>query len=133
MKIIHQIIILIQWILLSCKETSNCERLPSIIIEGNPDTVRAGELYSAKMYLSDSCFFFVKEINSNVIPMIIVNDNRIEVNKGNWGNVSFRIEEDSLQKEKYTKAHWVGRMVFPHPSGGDIRLSRRIDYVIENF
>ena len=135
MKTIHQIVflILIQWILFSCKETSNCDRLPSIIIEGNPDTVRVGEQYSAKMYLSDSCFFFVKETNSYIVPIMIVNDKSIKVSKGNWVNVSFQVEGDSAQKEKYINGHWIGEMIFPHPYGGDIRLSTRIDYVIENF
>ncbi len=135
MRIAHQFIfiILIQLILFSCKEQSYCDNLPSIVIEGNPDTVRVGEQYLAKMYLSDSCFYFVKEANSYINPYMIVNDKDVKVNKGNWIEVSFKVKNTAIQKEKYTRSHWIGEIMFPHPKGGDIHLTTRVDFVIENF
>ena len=131
-KIILQIL-LFQFLMFSCGGKSDCEKLPFIIIADNPDTVRVGDEYMAKMYLSDTCFFRIKETNSLISPIMFVNDVKIEVDNDNIGNVSFHIEQDTTETDRFTDAYWTGEVVFPHPKGGDIILSKRTDFVIKNF
>lgn len=122
------IIVLLLVLFTSCKEIRyECIEMPDLIVVADEDTIKNTQYYKAKMYLSDTTFFRIKETKTRIIPFMLCNNAKVEMS-GDTGIISFKVgtEDTSLYKVDF----WDASITFPSNRGGDITIAKKIKYTI---
>lgn len=117
----------------SCHQKSNKE-IPYIIVERKDDSLRIGEVFTAKIYLSDTSFYnYIDDFGKRreVYPVFKVND---EITYVESDTLIYTEKVDSNPKAHSYKniRESAFSIIFPHPKEGEgtIEVSKRIGYVI---
>ena len=118
----------------ACHEKSNKE-LPYIIVDRKDDSVKIGEVFTVKIYLSDTSFYhYIDDFGKKreVYPVFKVND---EITYVESDTLIYTEKVDSIPKAYSYKniRESAFSIIFPHPKKGEgsIEVSKRIGYVIE--
>lgn len=114
------------------KKNKFCDQIPEITIETNKDSLRVGEIYEAKIYLSDTtCLYIVEnETKERILPVIKVNGELVKIKE------DYYIFKEKVTREKITYGddlrEWSCSIIFPHPRGlGSVEIDYRHSYVIK--
>lgn len=114
-------------------EQESC--LPNIVIETNKDTLHIGEQYIAQVSLDDTSYYYFNEDGKRrrTNPVFRINGQLVESKGRTYVYKETVIPEtaDTLQSGTVIRDWSVG-IIFPHPNGGDVEVSYRTGYVIED-
>lgn len=129
------IFVTIAFISFSCTQSTKdkfCNQIPEITIETNKDSLKVGEIYEAKIYLSDtSCLYIVEnDTKERILPIIKVNGEQVKISK------DYYVFKEEVIREKITYGddlrEWSCSIIFPHPRGlGSVEIDYRHSYVVK--
>jgi hypothetical protein len=107
---------------------------PTIVIEQAKDTLKIGEVFEARVYLSDSAFLeIVNEDGSKgrkIFPIFKLNGKEIR-NKSDYLIVSDTVNNKIVYKEYPFYREIECSIIFPHPrfAEGSVELHKLITYI----
>ena len=140
MKLKYELLILLVCTLWNCRpeaKNDKCDFL-YIVIQRNQDTLKYGEVYRAKISLSDtSLLYLVDEFNGKkrrTHPVFRINGQIQESGKDYFIFEEIVDSVDVIELKSGTKIKdWSCGVIFPHPNQlGDVELGYRMSYVIDD-
>ncbi|WP_462249241.1 hypothetical protein [Ekhidna sp.] len=123
--------LIVIFILFGCESSnSNYAEFPELIVDANNDTIYNGEIYRAKVYLSDTSYFSVKRYGKvhDFLPLFRING-EIKETASTYFHYEEVVKLDSIPSEGILR-EWQSGIIFPHPVSGDVEISSRNSFII---
>jgi hypothetical protein len=119
----------------SCHEKSN-KVFPFIIVERKDDSLKIGEVFEAKIFLSDTSYYQIIDEQGkrrNIYPVFKVNGKIID-NKSDTLFYTENVDSIPLAYSYKNIRESAFSIIFPHPTIGEgtIEVSKRIGYIVED-
>ncbi|MEQ9424366.1 MAG: hypothetical protein RJQ09_08125 [Cyclobacteriaceae bacterium] len=107
---------------------------PFVIIETEADSVRIGDKFKAKVYLSDSSYYFLYDRTGKkrpTNPVFRVNGELVDSPNGHFLMYEEVVTDKLVYKEFPNIREISFGIIFPHPSpsSGDIEIGYRHSYI----
>ena len=115
------------------ENSENC--FPTIIVETKSDSVEIGELFEAKVYLSDTSYFYLTDYETgkkqSVFPVFRINGELKESPDGYFYQYSEVVTNESVYQELPTVREVSFGIIMPHPEplGGDVEFGYRYSFI----